>query len=169
MFVCVCFERHPRFRRSRVLFPLNSSLPLPCLPCIVTGSLIKKLQRELREARRGGPGREATERMRALEEKAATAEHANRKAKEDVRRMKRLILVGGGVADVVVGGGGGKCGGAPSARSDLMEVFQFLIVADDCGDEPICESAALSALSSFTAIDKHYTYTLLIEDDDECE
>ena len=36
--------------------------------------------------------------------------------------------------------------------SDLMEHFQFLIVADDCGEEPICESVALLALSSFTAI-----------------
>ena len=36
--------------------------------------------------------------------------------------------------------------------SDLMKHFQFLIVADDCGEEQVCESAALSALSSFTAI-----------------
>ena len=36
--------------------------------------------------------------------------------------------------------------------SDSMEHFQFLIVADDCGEEPICELVALLALSSFTAI-----------------
>jgi hypothetical protein len=49
--------------------------------------------------------------------------------------------------------------------SDLMEHFQFLIVADDCGEEQICEPAALSALSSFTAINQHYTYTLVTKDD----
>ena len=49
--------------------------------------------------------------------------------------------------------------------SDLMEHFQFLIVADDCGEEQICEPAALSALSSLTAINQHYTYTLVTKDD----
>lgn len=58
-------------------------------------SLIKKLQRELKEARNGGPGKEAMEQMKALEEKAASAEYANRKAVEDLKRMKELILKGG--------------------------------------------------------------------------
>ena len=58
-------------------------------------SLIKKLQRELKEARRGGPGPETMEQMKALEEKAASAEVANRKAEEDLKRMKQLILKGG--------------------------------------------------------------------------
>ncbi len=58
-------------------------------------SLIKKLQRELKEARNGGPGKEAMEQMKALEEKAASAEDANRKAVEDLKRMKDLILKGG--------------------------------------------------------------------------
>ena len=58
-------------------------------------SLIKKLQRELKEARNGGPGKEAMEQMKALEEKAASAEYANRKAVKDLKRMKELILKGG--------------------------------------------------------------------------
>eukprot|EP00985_Skeletonema_marinoi_P018960 scaffold10718_cov127-Skeletonema_marinoi.AAC.1 len=58
-------------------------------------SLIKKLQRELKEARRGGPGKETMEQMKALEEKAASAEDANRKAEQDLRRMKEMLLKGG--------------------------------------------------------------------------
>lgn len=58
-------------------------------------SLIKKLQRELKEARNGGPGKDTVEQMKALEEKAANAEFANRKAEEDLKRMKELILKGG--------------------------------------------------------------------------
>jgi len=58
-------------------------------------SLIKKLQRELKEARKGGPDSQTMEQMKALEQKAASAEVANRKAEEDVKRMKELILKGG--------------------------------------------------------------------------
>ena len=66
-------------------------------------SLIKKLQRELKEARNGGPGKEAMEQMKALEEKAASAEYANRKAVEDLKRMKELILKGGVLPGSIVG------------------------------------------------------------------
>ena len=58
-------------------------------------SLIKKLQRELKEARKGGPGKDTMEQMKALEEKAASAECANQKAKEDLAKVKQLILKGG--------------------------------------------------------------------------
>ena len=58
-------------------------------------SLIKKLQRELKEARKGGLDSQTMEQMKALEQKAASAEVANRKAEEDVKRMKELILKGG--------------------------------------------------------------------------
>ena len=51
-------------------------------------SLIKKLQRELREFRQGGPGKETMDQMKVLQEKAASAEYA-------LKRMKTLILNGG--------------------------------------------------------------------------
>jgi len=57
-------------------------------------SLIKKLQRELKEARYGGPGKDTIEQMKALEAKAVNAEVTNRKAEEDLKRMKELILKG---------------------------------------------------------------------------
>ena len=44
--------------------------------------------------------------------------------------------------------------------SDLMEQFFFLRIADTGTEEPICDSAALTALTSFTTVNSHYTYTL---------
>lgn len=58
-------------------------------------SLIKKLQRELKEARDAGNGAMDTEKMKALEEKAVTEAEAKRKAEHDLKRMKDLILKGG--------------------------------------------------------------------------
>jgi centromeric protein E len=58
-------------------------------------SLIKKLQRELKEARDAGNGTMDTEKMKALEEKAVTEAEAKRKAEHDLKRMKDLILKGG--------------------------------------------------------------------------
>ncbi len=54
-------------------------------------SLIKKKERELKEARNGCPGRDTMELMKALEEKAANAEYASRMAEEDLKRMKNLF------------------------------------------------------------------------------
>ena len=56
-------------------------------------SLIKKLQRELKEARKGGPDSQTMEQMKALEQKAASAEVANRKAEEDVKRMMAADII----------------------------------------------------------------------------
>ncbi|KAL7520313.1 hypothetical protein ACHAWX_005043 [Stephanocyclus meneghinianus] len=58
-------------------------------------SLIKKLQRELKEARDAGSRHLAMEQMKALEEKAAYEGEAKRKAEQDLKRMKELILKGG--------------------------------------------------------------------------
>ncbi|KAL3805856.1 hypothetical protein HJC23_007817 [Cyclotella cryptica] len=58
-------------------------------------SLIKKLQRELKEARDAGSRHMAMEQMKALEEKAANEGEAKRKAEQDLKRMKELILKGG--------------------------------------------------------------------------
>ena len=55
-------------------------------------SLIKKLQRELKEARDGNGH---VEQMKALEEKAVNEAEAKRKAEQDLKRMKDLILKGG--------------------------------------------------------------------------
>ena len=54
-------------------------------------SLIKTLQRELKEARNVGPGKDTINKMKALEEKATNAEFAKRKAEEDLKRMKKLM------------------------------------------------------------------------------
>ena len=54
--------------------------------------------------------------------------------------------------------------------SDLMEQFFFLRIADTGTEEPICDSAALTALTSFTTVNSHYTYTLEpISDCDDME
>ena len=50
---------------------------------------------------------------------------------------------------------------------DILDYFKFLTVVDGANAE-ICDSAALSALTSFTVIDKHYTYTLP-QNDEEIE
>lgn len=80
-------------------------------------SLIKKLQRELRESRRGdnsgAPGPETAEQMRALEEKVATAEQDGRRADNDLKRMKGLILRGGVLL-------GGDSTSAPGGRPSLF-------------------------------------------------
>ena len=61
-------------------------------------SLIKKLQRELKEARNqagGGPGKAEIEKMKALEEEAARENHERRKVEQDFQRLKDSILKGG--------------------------------------------------------------------------
>jgi len=45
--------------------------------------------------RRGGPGKETMEQMKAVEEKAASAEAANRTAEPDLKQMKEMPLKGG--------------------------------------------------------------------------
>ena len=41
-----------------------------------------------------------------------------------------------------------------------MEQFFFLRIADTGTEEPICDSAALTALTSYTTVNSRYTYTL---------
>jgi len=43
---------------------------------------------------------------------------------------------------------------------DLMEKFFCLRIADTGTEEPTCDSVALTALTSFTAANPLYTYTL---------
>jgi len=58
-------------------------------------SLIRRLQRELAEARRQGGGRANTQHVKALEEKAATAGSEARKLEEKLRRLQASILNNG--------------------------------------------------------------------------
>ena len=58
--------------------------------------LIRRLQKELKDTRNGRLGEGTMEQMKALQEKATSAEFANRKAEEDLKRMKNLVLMGGG-------------------------------------------------------------------------
>eukprot|EP00970_Alexandrium_tamarense_P008549 scaffold1626_cov178-Alexandrium_tamarense.AAC.17 len=71
-------------------------------------SLIKKLQKELKEARKAGDGHVAIEQMKALEEKAANEGEAKRKAEQDLKRMKELILKGGVLPGNICLNGAGK-------------------------------------------------------------
>lgn len=96
-------------------------------------SLIKKLQRELREARRGGPDKEAMEQMRALEEKAQVAEVANRKAEEDLKRMKDLILKGG----VLPAGDASTAAAAAAPASSSLFVYNGADETMQLGSETI--------------------------------
>ena len=57
-------------------------------------SLIKRLQRELEEAKRRGQGAGNIEQLRALESEAATAGSAAREAEEKYQRLKASILNG---------------------------------------------------------------------------
>ncbi|KAL7550980.1 hypothetical protein ACHAWF_014188 [Thalassiosira exigua] len=86
-------------------------------------SLIKKLQRELKEAQKGGPGKEAIDQMKALEEKAAGAERANGKAEEDLKRMKQLILKGGVLSRGNTAGADGSAPSKPSLLYNSLSVY----------------------------------------------
>ena len=44
--------------------------------------------------------------------------------------------------------------------ADFMERLHFMRVVEDCDQNEVCESAALTALTSFRSIDPHYTYIL---------
>lgn len=101
-------------------------------------SLIKKLQRELRDARRGGPDKEAMEQMRALEEKAQVAEVANRKAKEDLKRMKDLILKGG----VLPAGKASTAAAAAAPASSSLFVYNGADETMQLGSETISLGAS---------------------------
>ena len=44
---------------------------------------------------------------------------------------------------------------------DILDYFKFFRVIDGgLASDEVCDTAALTALSSFSAIDPHYTYTL---------
>ena len=101
-------------------------------------SLIKKLQRELKEARNVGAGKDTMEQMKALEEKAANAEFASRKAEEDLKRMKELIMKGGVLGKISANGSAGK-----------LSLYNSLFVYND-NDETIQTGAVKFSLSNST-------------------
>ena len=101
-------------------------------------SLIKKLQRELKEARNVGAGKDTMEQMKALEEKAANAEVASRKAEEDLKRMKELIMKGGVLGKISANGSAGK-----------LSLYNSLFVYND-NDETIQTGKVKFSLSNST-------------------
>ena len=101
-------------------------------------SLIKKLQREIEEAKIVGPAKDTTEQMKALEEKAANAEFASRKAEEDLKRMKDLIMKSGVLAKITVNGSAGK-----------LSLYSSLYV-NNVNDETIQTGAVKFSMSNST-------------------
>ena len=93
-------------------------------------SLLKKLQRVLNHER------DSMEQMKALKEKAANAEYANRKADDDLKRMNELILKRGVLGKITASGSAGK-----QSRYSSLFVYK-----DD--EETIQAGAVESSLSN---------------------